>query len=378
MKKDLQFFVSAGEYSGDLLGAKLALDIKQAFPRAGLSGVCGSAMTDAGVKPLLHISELNVMGFAEVLANIARLRMLERSLLEQLDRNPPDIAILIDFPGLHFRLAEQLKMRGVKVVQFVAPKLWAWGEHRTEKLRNDFDAVMGIFSFEEDFFRSRGVNYHYVGCPHLERVHSVRVTKAALGLDESRRVVSFLPGSRVAEVKHILPVLLRICKLMKEKEEVDCVIPLCDGIDIDAMFSPSMAEDVRNHFRIMPGMSLELMSVADACVVASGTATLECALVGTPLAVVYVMSDMTYEVAKKVVKTNHVSLVNLIMQRTVVSEHIQHFSAQTVADEIIQLMSPGELRDKMMADFQELKQNLYKRDHPSTVDVVSTVLGVEP
>ena len=165
----LKVYIGAGEPSGDLLGAELALEFKKKFgKKVDLVGTTGERMRSAGVSSIETIDQLNIMGFAEVLKNLSSLRFIEQRMLEKIIRHKPDLCILIDFPGLHFELAHKLKKNNIKCVQYVAPKVWAWGKRRVKKLRSDFDLVLGVLPFEKDFFLSHDVKYEYVGSPHLD------------------------------------------------------------------------------------------------------------------------------------------------------------------------------------------------------------------
>ena len=182
MKRGRECFISVGEHSGDLLASDLVLSLKDRFSKISFFGMTGDALQSAGVESIGSIDELSVMGFVEVLKKLPDLLALEKRILAAVDRRQPEFAILVDFPGFHFRLAEQLKLRGVKVIQYVAPKVWAWGEGRVAKLRKDFDLVLGIFPFEAGYFAEKGVNFRYIGSPHKDRMNKVIVKREDLGL----------------------------------------------------------------------------------------------------------------------------------------------------------------------------------------------------
>ena len=185
-----RYFISAGELSGDLIGGDLVQALKTAAPHLEPFGIAGEAMERAGVEPVAKVADFSVMGVFEVARKLAELRMLEARILAAIDRRRPTLAVLIDNPGFHLRLAEQLRMRGIRVIQYVAPKLWAWGSGRIGAVRRNFDLVLGILPFEEKFFRSQGVAYQYVGCPLKDRTDKVMVQPEALGLEAGRPVVA--------------------------------------------------------------------------------------------------------------------------------------------------------------------------------------------
>jgi lipid-A-disaccharide synthase len=364
LTKSQRYFISAGEFSGDLLAAELVHALRNELPDVQGYGISGDTMIQAGVTPLAHIQELSVMGILEVARRIADIRMLEQRILAWIDRNHPSFAVLVDFPGFHFRLAEQLKLRGIPVYQYVAPKVWAWGLGRVRQLRENFSGVFGVLPFEEEFFLRHGVPYQYVGSPHYDRVSKISVTPESLGLPATSKIIAFLPGSRISEINGILPVMLRIRReLLRLDPLALCVIALAPSLNWDDVSSvlghPTVVRLDHDQweasgFRWMHGQSLELMACSDAAVVASGTATLECALARTPMVVVYVMNGFSYQIAKRVVSLKWVSLVNLLMNREVVREFIQDIDPKSVAQKLHQLSRDSIERRMMLMDFDTL------------------------
>jgi lipid-A-disaccharide synthase len=361
------YFVSAGEYSGDLLAADVVIALRQLQPEIHAAGVVGPAMRQAGVEPLLGIEQVSTMGFSDVLARIGELKVLEGLLLEKIDRIKPEFAVLVDFPGFHIRLAEQLKLRGIPVVQYIAPKLWAWGSHRVNSVRENFDLVLGILPFEEDFYQKRQINFKYVGCPHIDRMAKVAIRKEDLGFKANDKIIAMLPGSRTEELLYILPVLVEIRRSMiKDQADLQFVIPVAPNIGMKqfAEIAESLGLDVHRDLkicegiRLCDGMSAELLSVADAAVVASGTATLEAAILGVPMVVVYRMSASTYQFASQVVQLRHFSLVNLIADKEVVPEFLQQIDAAAVAQVMNQLLGPTPARNGQIQNFDEIRENL--------------------
>lgn len=377
MKREFQkLLICAGEHSGDLIAAELVLAFKQTHPDLQVAGVVGDAMRKAGVSEFIGIESLSTMGFSEVVKRIGEFRILEARLLEQIDRFQPQVAVLVDFPGFHIRLAEQLKLRGIKVIQYVAPKLWAWGEKRIGSLRDNFDMILGILPFEENFFVSRGVNYKYIGSPHVDRVNRVSIRKEDLGFSSSAKVCSLLPGSRTSELEYILPLLIDIKKRLNEKfSDLKFVMPLapnmqpsalrsvCEDIGIGSQLALSPADKNARigslaGIQIYQGMSLELMGISDAAVIASGTATLESALIGLPTTVVYRMSAGSFDFAQNVVKCKYVALVNLILGKEAVPEFLQNVDAGHVAEVMQDLLSGGPAQQAQEKCFAELRETL--------------------
>jgi lipid-A-disaccharide synthase len=354
------------------------LALRERMPKLAPFGVTGGAMTNAGVEQIASIDELSVMGVAEVAKKIGELKMLEDRILHWIDRWEPRFAVLIDNPGFHLRLAEQLRMRGVRVFQYVAPKIWAWGQGRAPKIRQAFDMVLGILPFEEEFYREREINYAYVGSPLKDRIDKVIIKREALGLPNDRPVIACLPGSRPSEVKLNLPTIAAVRNLVaREVPDVLYVVPVSQNLTledmVDALTFGGKRPDVKTiepggglavesweceGLRFVKGMSLELMASADVAIVASGTATLECALLGTPLVVVYSMSELTYQIAKRAVKVPYVSLVNLLAGRKLVEEFIQDFSTAEVAAEVLSLLRDAVRRKAIRESFEDIRDRL--------------------
>lgn len=394
IKRNESYFISAGEHSGDLLGADLVLALRERLGRFSSFGIAGSAMINAGVDPIAHVSEFSVMGITDVVRKIPELKLLESRVLSWIEQVNPKFAILIDNPGFHIRLAEQLKMRGIPVIQYVAPKLWAWGEGRIDRVRSAFDYILGILPFEEDFFKERGVNYEYVGSPQKDRIDKVIIKREALGLPTGRPVIACLPGSRISEIQLNLPIIDALRKMVLAKiPNAMFVVPVAPNLDLDKVFEVMMIREgvqVKSvpagdslaveswdceGLRFVKGMSLEIMAAADVAIVASGTATLECALLGTPMTVIYRMSDFSYQIAKKVVKLQSVSLVNLIAGQKLVQEFIQDFSYEDAANEVISLVNDKEKRKFLIQNFEEIRDRLKGAASETAAQFISKKFG---
>lgn len=376
MRRGESYFISAGEASGDLLGADLALQIKERMPRVTAFGVTGTAMEDVGVESIATIKQFSAMGIFEVVKKVPELRMLEQKILREVELRKPTFAVLIDNAGFHLRLAEQLRMRGIRVVQYVAPKVWAWGQSRVEHIRRHFDLVLGILPFEESFFLEHGVNYEYVGNPLKDRTDKVMVNRANLGLSADRKIIACLPGSRYSEISRTLPIIESLKEIIRTRcDNIDFIVPIASNLNIkDMLESLGIEDEVQtikeglpgfalptyevNGLKFIQGMSLELMAAADVAVVTSGTATLECALLGTPMVVIYSMNDLTFQIAKKKMKVSWVSLVNLIANQELVHEYLQDFSLETVASDVLSLLNDEPRRLALTQKFDDIRDQL--------------------
>lgn len=380
MKRGPRIFISAGEPSGDLLAAELLEALKAELPDAEFFGICGQRMRAAGAETLFGIEELSVMGFVEVLKHLPYIKRLEFSLLEAIERREPDFAILVDYPGFHMRLGDSLKLRGIFVFQYVAPQLWAWGEKRTKKLKASTDEVLGIMPFEETFFRERDVNYTYVGTPQVDRSRDADGNRDRFDLPQGP-LVGFFPGSRRSEINRLLPRMLEIRSALRSAHAgssphfaisaaPSLPLHLFEHMLGEKLPEASVEADGLKVYRIgdtslIQGQSIHLMKACDAAMVTSGTATLECALTGTPMAVAYVMQGLTYKLAKHFVKLPYISLVNLVADRAVVREFIQDFASAEAAEELWNLARDGAYRrqkqGELLALHERLKGDLARR-----------------
>ncbi|RYZ54918.1 MAG: lipid-A-disaccharide synthase [Proteobacteria bacterium] len=368
----LKIFVSAGEPSGDLLAGELLEQLKILLPDAEFFGICGPRMRAAGCEELFGIEELSVMGFVEVLKHLSYIKRMEFSLLEEIDQRKPDIAILVDYPGFHLRLGDALKLRGAFVFQYVAPQLWAWHEKRTKILKSSTDEVLGIMPFEVDFFRQRDVNFTYVGTPQVDRAAKASGNRGRFGLNPSDKIVGFFPGSRKGEIQRLLPRMLAARdSLRKSDPSIRFAISAAPNLSLQLFAEqlgvelppPAIATDDLKVFHIgdttlVQGQSIHLMKCSDSAVVTSGTATLECALVGTPMAVAYVMQNLSYKIAKHFVKLPHISLVNLVADYGLVKEFVQNFSGDELAQELTRLISDETYRAQKKSELDRLNDKL--------------------
>lgn len=379
MSSSPSYFISAGEPSGDLLGAPLVKAMAEQLPHLKPFGVCGDNMIAADVEAIEHIDNLSVMGFAEVIAHLPRIWRIKKAILAEIERRQPEVAILIDYPGLHLRMAADIRAMGIKVVQYVAPQLWAWGEKRTEKLKRVTDLVLGIMPFEEAFFKERQVNYHYVGTPQVERAAKAVNYPFATPFPDDRPIIGFFPGSRLSELRRILPKIAEIYGQLRQENAYNFTLSIAPYLrpeqvadvvreSFAAAQVPLPAQppsDDRSEWPIEPGRflavrgrSLDLMKTCATALVTSGTATLECALVGTPMAVIYVTSPLTYAIGKRVVKLPHISLVNLVAERGLVREFVQEFKAIEVAEHLAALTTDAPLRERSHRELTALTARL--------------------
>lgn len=354
-----RLLVSCGEPSGDLYGAELVRHLRVRLPALDVFGLGGDHMHAAGARLHAHVRELAVVGLVEVLRHLPRFRAIFHALLAEVERNPPDAAVLVDYPDFNLRLAAALHRRGVPVVYYVSPQLWAWRAGRMRHIRRSVARMLVIFPFEERLYREAGVPVTFVGHPLVDTVRPEPDRASFLrarGLDPARPTLAVLPGSRPKELAHNLPALLGALRLIAAaRPDVQPVLALAPSLErgpVDALVGALPLHVVAGHTHAV-------VSTAAAALVASGTATVETALLDTPMVVVYRLSPLTYALGRPFVRVSHFAMVNLIAGRSIVPELIQSdFTPERVAAEALALLNEPERAARMRADLATVRAAL--------------------
>lgn len=361
-----KIFLSAGEASGEHYGTLLIAALREAVPDAEFFGLGGRRMEALGFRPIVRAEDVAVMGITEVVRHMPRIYSEYRRLRASLAQEKPDAAVLIDFPDVNLSLARHLSRQGVPVIYFVSPQLWAWKKHRIRSVQRFVDRMLVIFPFEERFYHDRGVDAEFVGHP-LAEMETPSVSRAEFarqaGLDPQKMWIGLLPGSRGKEVRLNLPEMVRAAGLLGRDAEF--LLPL----------AATLTAPQRDHIRQLlaeltpaggqgPRITLvddarAVLHHARASVVASGTATVEAALIGNPFLVVYRISPLSYAVARRVVDVPHVAMVNLIAGKRIVPELIQgDFTAEIVVSHLRPLLDNEEARAQMQSNLRRVEQML--------------------
>jgi len=372
-----ELMVVAGEASGDLHAADVLAELRRRRPDFRAFGMGGPRLQAAGLDRLFDAREISVMGIAEVLPRLPRIWRVFRALVRAARERRPAAALLVDVPDFNLRLARKLRGLGVPVVFYVSPTVWAWRRGRIRQIARDVDRMLCILPFEEDFYREHGVRARYVGNPLVEQVPPPGAPEAfrrALGLDAARPTLALLPGSRPSELQRLLPPMVESAALLaKERPELQLVVPVAPGLDRAPLEQAFAARGLRP--TLVDGRAAEVVGASDVVVVASGTATLETALMLRPMVVVYRMSALSWAVGKLLVKVAFVSLVNLLSGRRLVPELLQsQLRPEAVAEEVRRLWKPGTARDAQLEGLQALRSRL--GDGPTASRVADEVLEV--
>jgi lipid-A-disaccharide synthase len=364
-------FISAGEASGEHYGALLATALSRQLSSEGkaveLYGMGGDRMAAAGVERIVRSEDMAVMGITEVVRHLPGIYREFRKLKKAIRARRPDVAVLIDFPEIHFRLSEEFHRLGVPVIFFVSPQLWAWKKHRIKLVQRYIRKMLVIFPFEEAFYRENGVQAEFVGHP-LAELSLPSISRQEFAeqnqLDPTADWIGLLPGSRPREIRDHLADMLEAARQLSQAyafQTYEFVIPLAPTLS-----DPQRAEVLQLVKLHGQGLTVRLVDDARAAlfharasVVASGTATVEAALIGNPFVVIYRVSPLTYAVAKRVVKVPHVAMANLIAGKRVVPELIQEeFTASNIVREISLLLPDGVARESMMKELVAIREKL--------------------
>lgn len=360
---DLSLMIVAGERSGDILGAELARALHERLPDVNLFGCGGDAMRQAGVHTVVDAHRLTMMGITEVISGLPRAYRALQTLVAEVDRRRPQLAVLIDFPDFNLRLAKRLKQRGVRVVYFVSPQVWAWRRGRLRQLKARIEKMLCIFDFEEAIYRQAGIPVEYVGHPMVDLVRPNLTREeffARLGLDPAKTTVALLPGSRAKEVSQILPTMLKAaCRISRNRgtQFVVAVAPTLEAGWVEKTLLEPYAG--RLTIRVATHATYDALRHSDVAIVASGTATLEAALCERPMVVVYRVSRLTYRIGRLLVKVPFYSMVNILAGKQVVPELIQSdFTPARVAGQVEYLLDHSQAREEMAANLRALKARL--------------------
>jgi len=348
-----------GEASGDLHGANLARALRQLCPGVELIGVGGQKMLEAGVRLLPHVDRVDAMGVPGIRQLVKGWKTL-RTLTQYIRREPLDAIVLIDSPGLNLRLAKAVAGTSSPIIYYIAPQVWAWGKRRLALMRRTVKLVLAILPFEEAFFRNAGLVCHFVGHPLLDDLASSSDTiqdRADLGLNPDDLVIGLLPGSREQEVRDILPTLVgAVQELRKQTPTLQVVLAQADSVS-DALLQHILPKS--DFVRVIKGKPNAVIAASDLLLIASGTATLQAALIGTPMVIVYRTAPLTYQIAKRLVTIPYVGLVNILADQEVVPELLQdRMTSENIAYEARQILENPERQRTMQEVFQQIGTSL--------------------
>lgn len=355
-----KILIVAGEPSGDLYASNLVNDLKKITPGLEFFGLGGRLLKASGVDLVFESSNLAVVGATEVLKNIFTIKAAYTSLLKRIDSAKVDLAILVDYPGFNLRLAQALKKRGIPVIYYVSPQVWAWGMERIKTIRKFVRKIIVFFKFEEELYRKYDVDVEFVGHPILD-IAKVTLSKDEFykinHLTEGKLTMALLPGSRAIEVRRLLPILTSSCRIINEK---------LGGVQFVVAKHPALPKTLYEEItrsgleiRVVEGDVYNMLGSSDFAIIASGTATLEAAIIGVPFVIVYRTSLLTSLVYYFVKKIPFLGLVNVIAKNEIVPELLQYRATpERIAAKAMEILTDEKRRASMIEELKKVKSSL--------------------
>lgn len=361
VKKTKDVMIVAGEASADLHGSNLVRAIKRLDPAIDFYGIGGKQMEEAGVKILIPASDMAVVGLTEVFSKLPRIERARRTLKNLLKNNPPDLLIPIDYPGFNIHLAGQAKRYKVPVLYYISPQVWAWRTGRVKKIAKRVDRLAVILPFEEHFYRERGVEVDYVGHPLLDSIpqdlDKDEITRK-MDLENAYPVLGLLPGSRNEEIKNHLPVMIKAVEILSSQyPRLRGLLPIAPTISTERV--QSFLKESSAEISLSQDSIYRTLAACDLALVASGTATVETAILGVPMILVYRASAITFWVGKRVIKVPFLGLVNLVAGEQVIPELIQNdLTPERLSREALGILEGGQTRENMIGKLGMVKERL--------------------
>jgi lipid-A-disaccharide synthase len=360
-QKSYRILIVAGEASGDLHGSHLVESIKSLHPECRFAGVGGKKMRAEGVETFFDIERMGAIGVIEVLGELPLYINVYRTLAKEIASKNYDAAILIDYPTLNLRLAKLCKRAQVPVFYLISPQIWAWRKGRIKQIRETVNRMFVVLPFEERLYQDAGVDAEFLGHPFADKVHPSMDKASACAefqLDERKKIVGLLPGSRKNEIQSLLSVMVEAAKKIQD-EMSDCqfILPVADSIDPDSI--RRQLEGNSLNIRLVSGKTYDVMNCCDFLIIASGSATLEAGILGCPMVIIYKLNPVTYFLARILIDTEMIGLVNIVAREKVVPELIQgRATAENIAKEAVAFLKNPERLEAVKARLLKIRDSL--------------------
>ena len=361
MTSPKRIVIIAGEESGDRHAATFVRELKQTHPHIHISGIGGEHMHDAGVELISDLARYGVMGVSAVFSHLRVILRAAKAIKAHLMQHPPDLLILVDYPGFNLRLAKFVKKNlNTRIIYYISPQIWAWKAKRIHTIKACVDHMAVILPFEKSIYLNAQVPVSFVGHPLIERLRPANpaVTRATLGLPEQARILALLPGSRVHEIKHHMPILRDCALLLTQRlDDLHIVIPIARTIKPQQI--QTYLKNVPFKYTLIQEHSIDVVRCSDAVIVASGTASLECALLQKPMCIIYKSSLLSYALAWYFIQINFLGLCNILQNQMIVSEFLQYdCNAAEIARHMHALLTCLEKSQRLTRRLQQLYQSL--------------------
>jgi len=374
MQQTKHVVIVAGEESGDQHAAAFVRELKKNHPDAYISGIGGQHMENAGVHLVDNLARFGVTGISEVIRNIRVLRQVFLNIKAHLKESKPDLLILVDCPGFNLRLAKFAKRTlGIRILYYISPQIWAWKAGRIKLIKECVDQMAVIFPFEKKLYEKAGVPVSFVGHPLVEKVipcPDVKIMRQQLGLPQNKRLIALLPGSRGHEIERHMPVMRDTAKqLSYQYQDLHFVIPVAATLKPALIESYFSGTDIP--YTLIEGKAIETVSCSDCAVVASGTASLECALLEKPMCIIYKASMLTYLAASKFIRVKYLGLCNLLQNEMVVPELLQYdCNPIELTRMVIDLLDSPEVSNRMQRRLKGIRTSLSAQQADHTINTV--------
>lgn len=367
----MKLCIITGEASGDLHASHAVQALRERVPSLECFGVGGDRLARQNVELLHHVRDLAIVGLFNVLRHVPMYRRVMRSIVEQIESRRPDAILLVDFPDFNLRLARRLRSLGIPILYYISPQVWAWRKRRVRQIARNVDHMMVIFPFEEDFFRSAGVKVSFVGHPLGEQLREW-VPDSPRTAPRQRVRIALLPGSRGMEIESLLPAMIEAVSIVGREREVEPVLIQASTIPFERL--ERVAGGRLSEVEVVSGDGAAALRECDLALASSGTATLEAAILGVPMIVMYRLSTLTYLLATRLVDLEHFSLVNIVAGRQVVPELLQgEVEPERIAAEVLGLLDP-DVYEQTVGGLAEVRRKL--GDEPVAENVARIILDV--
>lgn len=352
----MKIFIIAGEPSGDEYGAKLIEELKKNNPVISFNGIGGSLMVQQGLKSMVPLNEVAVMGFSEIIKKIAYFLDLEKKILSFIKTNSPDKVILIDYPGFNLRIAKKIKsISKTKIIYYISPQVWAWKEKRIKIIKKYIDELLVIFEFEKKWYQDRKINAHYVGHPFLDiwsKSQNLEEFSTKYTIDINKPILTLFPGSRKQEVKRHLSLFIESAlEIKKQIPDLQILLGLHSEIILD--------NPINEQVIIIDENQLKALEIASAAIISSGTATLQAAIMGIPAVVVYKMNFISWLITKTFVNIKFASMANIIMDKEIYPEHLQHNATKrNIVRSVSKILIDKTFKEKVVNAIKKIKNKI--------------------
>jgi lipid-A-disaccharide synthase len=365
--------ISAGEASGELYGSMLSREVKKIWPDTQIFGIGGSRMKEEGVSLIAPVS--HVIGIVEAIKHFREVRKTFKKAADALIYQKPDILVLIDFPDFNVALAKKAKSAGIPILYYVSPQVWAWRTGRVKKIASLVNKIAVLFPFEADYYKKTGLPCEFVGHPITEIINIQQTKeelKNQLGLNPNKTVITLLPGSRPNEIKRHQAIVKEVANIIHtEFPQVQIVVPLVSGTNL--------TDNLPDYIKVIYDRTTEAIACSEAAAVASGTATLQTSLLGTPMVVFYRISPLTFHLLKPMVKVKFISLVNLLSGKEVVLELLQKdANPYRIFSELKKILNDHSYRNAMISNLKKIRDIMAgKRPSARVANMVGEIAGWE-